>query len=344
MPPSAKPQTVETFHLGSFVVPRLFTGLWQLSSNSWGSAPAAKIRRQMADYAENGYTAFVVADHYGPAEILFGEFRQSLPRSDHIIGATKWCVFRRVDPNRAMVETAVQDRLDRMKAQRIDLLQFHWQNYEDPGYLTALHHLQDLQHEGKITLIGLCNFDSLRTNEICEELGPGGVVSNQVQFSLVDIRPLYGMAEVCMKHNVKLLTYGTMCGGFLSDTWLGREEPDLYSGSLTPSQRKYLDMIVKAWGDWTLFQALLVVLRSIADKYEGMNIANIATRWVLDHPFVGAVIVGARMGVSEHTDDNRKVYGFRLSAEDRAAIEAVLLQSNGARLIRTIGDCGAEYR
>lgn len=58
MSPSTKPQTVETFHLGSFVLPRLFTGLWQLSSNSWGSAPAAKIRRQMADYAENGYTAF----------------------------------------------------------------------------------------------------------------------------------------------------------------------------------------------------------------------------------------------------------------------------------------------
>lgn len=50
------------------------------------------------------------------------------------------------------------------------------------------------------------------------------------------------------------------------------------------------------------------------------------------------------MGVSEHTDDNRKVYGFRLNVEDRAAIDAVLLQSNGARLIRTIGDCGAEYR
>ena len=28
------------------------------------------------------------------------------------------------------------------------------------------------------------------------------------------------------------------CGGFLSDQWLGKEEPDLYSGSLTPSQRK----------------------------------------------------------------------------------------------------------
>ncbi|KAI9066567.1 Aldo/keto reductase [Trametes sanguinea] len=341
MLPSPRP-TTESFPLGGFVLPRLFTGLWQLSSNSWGSAPAAKIRRQMAAYAQSGYTAF--ADHYGPAEILFGEFRERWPEPQDIFGATKWCVFKRIVPTRALVEAAVQDRLDRMKAQRIDLLQFHWQNYDDHGYIDALRHLQDLQHEGKISLIGLCNFDSLRMEEICEELGPGGIVSNQVQFSLVDIRPLYAMADVCKKHNVKLLTYGTVCGGFLSDTWLGRDEPDLYSGVLTPSQRKYLDMIVRAWGSWSLFQSLLMVLRSIADKYEGMSIANIATRWVLDHPFVGAVIIGARMGVSEHTDDNRKVYGFRLSAEDRAAIDAVLTKSNGARLIRTIGDCGAEYR
>ncbi|KAI0769645.1 Aldo/keto reductase [Trametes elegans] len=342
MPHASTQSTSETFQLGEFVLPRLFTGLWQLSSNSWGSAPAAKVRRQMLTYAENGYTAF--ADHYGPAEILFGEFRATWDQPEHIFGATKWCVFRKIDPTRALVEAAVQDRLDRMKAKRIDLLQFHWQNYNDQGYFTAIHHLRDLQREGKIALIGLCNFDSLRMKEICEELGPGGIVSNQVQFSLVDIRPLYAMAEVCKKHNVKLLTYGTVCGGFLSDAWLGREEPDLYSGALTPSQRKYLDMIVKAWGSWDLFQALLSVLRAIADKYEDMSIANIATRWVLDHPFVGAVIIGARMGVSEHTDDNRKVYGFRLSAEDTAAIEAVLVQSNGPRLIRTIGDCGAEYR
>ncbi|KAI0823304.1 Aldo/keto reductase [Trametes gibbosa] len=342
--PPPRPQPLETFQLGTFVLPRLFTGLWQLSSNSWGSAPAAKVRRQMGRYVENGYTAFDMADHYGPAEILFGEFRERRTQLERAFGATKWCVFRQVAPTREVVEVAIQDRLNRMKTQRIDLLQFHWQNYADPGYFTALQHLQDLQHEGKISLIGLCNFDSERTDEICEALGPGSVVSNQVQFSLVDIRPLYGMAEVCRKHNLKLLTYGSLCGGFLSDTWLGKEEPDLYSGALTPSQRKYLDMIVKAWGSWALFQSLLMVLRSIADKYEGMSIANIATRWVLDYPFVGAVIIGARMGVSEHTDDNRKVYGFRLSAEDRAAIDGVLSQSNGARLIETIGDCGAEYR
>ena len=49
---------LETFRLGQFTVPRLWNGLWQLSSNAWGSAPSAKIRRHMAHYAEKGYIAF----------------------------------------------------------------------------------------------------------------------------------------------------------------------------------------------------------------------------------------------------------------------------------------------
>jgi len=152
------------------------------------------------------------------------------------------------------------------------------------------------------------------------------------------------MADVCMRHNVKLLTYGTLCGGFLADKWLNQPEPDLYAGNLTPSQRKYLDVILKAWGSWTLFQTLLAVLRDVGDRHGGASIANVATRWVLDHPFVGAVIIGARLGVSEHPEENQQAFGFTLSDEDRHEIETVLEQSNGRRMISTIGDCGAEYR
>ncbi|TFY58108.1 hypothetical protein EVJ58_g6623 [Rhodofomes roseus] len=260
------------------------------------------------------------------------------------MGGTKWCVFRKTDPTRTVVEAAVQERLDRMQSERVDLLQVHYFPGSDKNYLTALRRLQDLQLEGKIVTLGLCNFDAIRMDEICTELGPGAIVSNQVQFSLIDTRPLHGMADVCERHNVKLLTYGTVCGGFLADKWLGQLEPDLYSGNLTPSQRKYLDMILKAWGDWPLFQSLLSVLRKIGDRHGGVSIANVATRWVLDHPCVGAVIIGARLGLSEHTDDNRQVFGFRLTAEDNAEIDAVLDQSNGRRLITSIGDCGAEYR
>jgi diketogulonate reductase-like aldo/keto reductase len=120
-------------------------------------------------------------------------------------------------------------------------------------------------------------------------------------------------------------------------------------------------MILKAWGDWALFQSLLAVLRVIGDRHGGLSIANIAMRWVLDHSFVGAVIIGrtiiccrsgdlfyfssgARLGVSEHTDDNDRVFGFTLDEEDNHAIEAVQAQSSGRRMITTVGDCGAEYR
>lgn len=48
----------ETVQLGTLTVPRVFTGLWQLSSNAWGTAPSAKIRREMARHVDAGYTAF----------------------------------------------------------------------------------------------------------------------------------------------------------------------------------------------------------------------------------------------------------------------------------------------
>ncbi|KAJ7652358.1 NADP-dependent oxidoreductase domain-containing protein [Mycena polygramma] len=337
----------ETFDLGPHKgVTRLWCGLWQLSSNAWGSAPVPRIRKCMGEHVDLGFTAFDMADHYGSAEIIFGQFRKSLSNPNQVVGATKWCVFKPTNPSRAVVEAAVRERLARMQTQHVDLLQFHWQDYSDTGYLTSLEIMNDLREEGLISAIGLCNFDAIHTDEICTQLGPGVIVSNQVQFSLIDTRPLHGMTDVCRRHGVKLLTYGTLCGGFLADAWLDQPEPDLYSGQLTPSQRKYLDMIVKAWGNWALFQRLLQCLRGIADRHGGISIANIATRWALDQPCVGAVLVGARLGLSDHLDDNLKVFepACRLTHEDRAAIEGVLAYSNGRKIITTIGDCGAEYR
>ncbi|KAJ7364680.1 NADP-dependent oxidoreductase domain-containing protein [Mycena albidolilacea] len=347
-PPPAVPTTMtpahETFQLGPFTAPRLWTGLWQLSSNAWGTASVSKIRQAMGRHVERGYTAFDMADHYGSAELIFGKFRASLESPNSVLGATKYCVFKPIPISRETVEAAVRQRMERMRTTQIDLLQFHWQDYElKQDYILTVDILNQLKGEGLIAAIGLCNFDSLRTDEICTQF-PGVIVSNQVQFSLIDTRPLYGMADICTKHGIKLLTYGTLCGGFLADKWIGEPEPDPYSGSLNPSQRKYLDMIIKAWHSWTLFQELLCVLRDIGARHDGLSVSNVATRWVLDHAVVGAVIIGARLGCSEYPDDNAKVFSVSLTDEDRRYIDDVLTRSNGSRLIRTIGDCGGEYR
>lgn len=53
---------------------------------------------------------------------------------------------------------------------------------------------------------------------------------------------------------------------------------------------------------------------------------------------------GTRLGITDHAEDNAKVFGFSLTSQDKKDIEELLKESNGHRLIRTIGDCGAEYR
>lgn len=65
------PSAIETFQLGETTLPRIFSGLWQLSSPSWGVAPWHKIVKQFAAYVDAGFTAFDMADHYGDAEVIF---------------------------------------------------------------------------------------------------------------------------------------------------------------------------------------------------------------------------------------------------------------------------------
>lgn len=101
--------------------------------------------------------------------------------------------------------------------------------------------------------------------------------------------------------------------------------------------------MICSWGSWALFQELLAVLRIIASKHR-VSISNVATRWVLDFPYVGAVIVGARMGISDHTDENLASFGWSLDQSDLDMVEEVLKRSRRSEIFQGIGDCGSEYR
>jgi aryl-alcohol dehydrogenase-like predicted oxidoreductase len=120
---------METFHLGGKKVPRLFVGLWQLASPQWGSANAAMQDQGLSRLVENGFVAADMADHYGDAELVYGDFRLRMPPEVQpaIYAATKWCVFR--DIGRAVtpdwVLNQVEERCRRLSG-RADLLQFHW--------------------------------------------------------------------------------------------------------------------------------------------------------------------------------------------------------------------------
>ena len=249
---------------------------------------------------------------------------------------TKW-VPQPGPMTRPIVDNNIAISLRRMGVATLDLLQFHWWDYEDPAYLDALTHLSHLRDAGQIKHLALTNFDTAHLQTITEH--GIRIVSNQVQYSLIDLRPEVRMVPFCQENNITLLTYGTLCGGLLSDAYLGQPEPR--SATLnTASLRKYKQMI-DAWGDWNLFQKLLQVLRQIADKH-GVSIANVAVRYILDRPTVAGVIVGVRLGVADHHTENARVFDFSLTAEDHENIQSVLVQSRD--LYHLIGDCGDEYR
>lgn len=320
---------------------RVLNGMWQVSGAHGRIEPQAAIQNMFA-YVDAGFTTWDLADHYGPAEDFIGEFRRQLsatrgPEAVRGLQAfTKWVPQPGPMP-RFVVERNIDISLRRMGVETLDLLQFHWWDYPDPAYLDALTHLAALRDAGKIRHVALTNFDTAHLQTITEH--GIRIVSNQVQYSLIDLRPEVRMVPFCQEHGITLLTYGTLCGGLLSDAYLGQPEPR-HATLTTASLRKYKQMI-DAWGGWDLFQELLRTLRQIADQYS-VSIANVGVRYILDRPAVAGVIIGVRLGVADHHDENARVFAFHLSDDDHEAIQAVLVKSRD--LYHRIGDCGDEYR
>ncbi|MCG8481301.1 MAG: aldo/keto reductase [Spirochaetales bacterium] len=314
---------------------RIATGLWQVAGGH-GSIESESAVAAMASLYEAGLTSFDMADHYGPAEEIAGAFREMVRSRGGAPGQffTKW-VPEPGSIDDQGVRKAVERSCTRLRTDRIDLLQFHWWDYLEPGYIPAMESLTALREEGLVGELGLTNFDTAHAR-ILLALGLP-IVSNQVHFSLLDDRAAGDMSALCAATGMKLLCYGTVAGGFLSDRWLHKAEPAAADLAGNWSLMKY-HRFIRVFGGWELFQELLRVLADIARKH-GVSISNVATKWVLDHPAVAAILIGARLGKSEHIADNLRLFAFSLDDEDRAAIRAVR-----SRAEPIPGDCGDEYR
>jgi aryl-alcohol dehydrogenase-like predicted oxidoreductase len=322
------------------IICKILNGMWQVAGGH-GHIDHELAISDMMRYHNAGLRSWDLADIYGPAEDFVGEFRRRLltlkgNEELKIQALTKW-VPQLGRITRSIVKENVERSLRRMSVSSLDLLQFHWWDYNNPYYMDALRYLSDLRDEGIIKQIGLTNFDTERMQIITDSNLK--IVSNQVQYSIIDRRPEVKMIPFCLKHNISLLAYGSICGGLISEHYLGRLQPS--SAELnTLSLRKYKRMI-DAWGGWNLFQDLLSTLNTIGQKHN-VSIANVATRYTLDKPRVAGVIIGVRLGIADHINNNIQVFNLSLDKSDYDAIDAVCTKSNN--LFEIVGDCGDEYR
>src|SRR5215470_1999659 len=248
-----------------FVVSRIAKGNWQLAERHGPAYARQAAIDDMRRFVEAGSTLFDCADHYVGVEQLIGEFRRRHPDHARCLRVSTKLVpdlaslpsLRRRD-----VEQIVDTSLARLGQERLDLVQFHWWDYRVPGYVEAMHWLDDLRRAGKLELIGTTNFDTARLSEVVA--GGVPVATNQLQYSVLDRRPEHGLAAFCAAHGIALLCYGTLAGGFISERWLGAPEPrpPFANRSLV----KYR-LIVDDFGGWPRFQALLAVLDTVAKRH-----------------------------------------------------------------------------
>ena len=322
-----KPVSSFTLRPG-YAISRIICGGWQLAGGHGPVDRQAAIENLVA-YYDAGIFTFDCADIYTGVEELIGAARTEVGRRHGAAAKAAIKVHTKCVPDleklhevdRAYIRNIVETSLQRLRTERLDLVQFHWWDYAVPGALDAAGWLAELQREGKIDRLGGTNFDTPHTAELVAE--GIDVVSMQVQYSLLDNRPEHSLVDFSRDHGVSLLCYGTVAGGFLSDRWLDVPEPapPFENRSLT----KY-KLIIDDFGGWSLFQELLHTLRRIADRHH-TDIASVASRAMLDRPAVAAVIVGSRS--RRHVNANAAIAAIPLTATDNAEIAAVLARRQG---------------
>ncbi|WP_422371553.1 aldo/keto reductase [Hoeflea sp.] len=308
-------------------ITRVIKGGWQLAGGHGAVDRDAGIEDMIA-FADAGITTFDCADIYTGVEAMIGDFRAEYERVRGAEALSGIKVHTKFVPDlgnlatltREDVAKAIDISLGRLKMERLDLVQFHWWDYEIDRQVEVAGWLSDLRAQGKIANIGGTNFDTAQMQRILDAGVP--LVSMQVQYSLVDDRPQRSLAAAAAKAGVQLLCYGSVGGGLFSERMLGTPEPKPPFENRSINKYK---LIVDEFGGWALFQDLLEVLDSIA-KAHGTDIASVASRAVLERPGVAAVIVGARN--RNHMERNLAIPDLALTSDDFGRINAVLARSN----------------
>lgn len=305
-----------------YEVPRILIGLWQLSEGHSERGGTGDPLAWLGRLVDAGFDTFDCADIYTGVESTLGELIASRPPGAVRVH-TKFVPDRSTLPRigRGYVAGIIERSLTRLGVERLDLVQFHWWDFEIDGWVETAGWLQELRDEGKIRLVGLTNFDAKRLRILLE--AGIEVATDQVQYSLLDRRPDAELVPLANEHGVRLLAYGTLAGGFLTDRWLGADPGG------PPRENRSLDkyaLIIEDAGGWEAYQRVLEAAAEVG-RARGLDAAAIATRWVLERSGIAATIVGARSAA--HLEAHRAVLSTRLRSAERCRMADALADLPG---------------
>ena len=181
---------------------------------------------------DRGVTFFDTAEIYGPYanEELVGE--ALAPYQGQVVIATKfgWDIDPverkprgRVTSRPDVIKHVVDGSLHRLGVDAIDLYQVHWPNPVVPNAPT-MEGMRRVIDEGIVRHAGVSNFSLARWEDAERALGRP-VMSNQVQYSLVQRKPERELLPYTQRAGRLVIAYSPLAQGLLSGHYDGTNPP-----------------------------------------------------------------------------------------------------------------------
>lgn len=296
------------FNTAQTPVSEVGLGTWQIGG-SWGEVSEDESLSILRAAAEQGVTFFDTADVYGSgrSESLIGRFLRESPQHRDIFVATKLgrnsapggAANHSLEAMRAHSEASLQ----RLGVEALDLTQLHCIPTEELQKGDVFDSLRALQTEGKIKHFG-ASVESMDEALIC--LQQDGLASLQIIFNLFRQKPIDTIFKTAQQKNVALivrlpLASGLLSGKFTRDTHFDKEDHRNFN-------RDGQSFNVGETFAGLPFEKGVELADALKSRVpQGLTMAQMALRWILDFEAVTTIIPGA---------SKRAQVGSNISASD----------------------------
>jgi aryl-alcohol dehydrogenase-like predicted oxidoreductase len=299
-------------------------GCWAIGG-TWGQVDDSESLASLHRALDLGVNFFDTADVYGDghSEQLLARLRKETKADFHI--ATK--AGRRLDPhvaggyNRANLTAFVERSLKNLQMESLDLLQLHCPPTEVYYMPEVFGVLDDLVQAGKLKFYGV---SVEKVEEALKAIEYPNVQSVQIIFNMFRQRPAGLFFEQAQKHKVGILARVPLSSGMLSGKF------SCNSQFAADDHRKF-NRNGESFDKGETFSGIdfetglqaVEALRPLVPP--GMNMAQMALRWILMHPAVTCTIPGARH-VAQVEENAAASDLAPLSAETMKAIQDIYSQ------------------
>jgi aryl-alcohol dehydrogenase-like predicted oxidoreductase len=261
--------------LGGARMSAIGLGAWQFGSIEWGYG---------SDYANR--EAVAIVRRAIELDVTFIDTAEiyAFGRSERIVGGAisglreKVFLATKLFPVGLpfMVEARARASARRLGVDRIDLYQQHWESPMFPPGPTMAR-MRKLVESGLVTQVGVSNH-SLGAWQAAERAFGGPVLTNQVQFSLVNRRPEQDLLPWAQREGRGIIAYSPLGQGLLSGK---------YQAAPPPNLMRRRNPAFSARGRARL-EPLIAALREIAATH-GATAAQVALAWLIRKPNVIAI-------------------------------------------------------